>query len=497
MYGIFIPIAIVALVLSCRTHTNDQALHDHEDHGHETNTLSYTLFSDGYELFVEFQPLVMGEERSFAAHFTRLDNYKPVTAGKLELILSNGSPVNTANADAPASPGIFRPSLTPVQTGEFTLAYRLMLGDSVVLFEIPGVRVFEDAHQAAHAAEQQEAEPSIVFLKEQAWKTDFATEEVVNQPFYEVIHTAAKVQFPPDGEMEVTAPANGTVALRVIPGQFVNRDETVAFISASGLENNIQVRKKELQIAWEKSRMDYRRTSPLAGSGLVSQKEFLEIMSRYQQDSINYFQFDGKLSDQGIKVSAPESGNITSVLVSGGAYVSTGAPLVRIGNSHQLMLTAFVNQSDYAKFRGIFDARFVLPSGAGSVKLSELQGKVKSSQPFVPGSSTRIPVTMTVVNDGRLIPGMTMEAFLLSGKKEQALVVPLTALMEEQGQYFVFVQTGGESFAKRPVMLAGNDGYMAEVVSGLKAGERIVTKGAIQLRLASLSGTLPLHGHTH
>ncbi|MFO7614699.1 MAG: efflux transporter periplasmic adaptor subunit, partial [Bacteroidales bacterium] len=84
-----------------------------------------------------------------------------------------------------------------------------------------------------------------------------------------------------------------------------------------------------------------------------------------------------------------------------------------------------------------------------------------------------------------------------TGRKEQALVVPLSSLIEEQGQYFVFVQTGGESFVKRQVELANNDGVLTEITSGLSVGERIVTKGAYQIKLAAMSGDLPLHGHTH
>src|SRR5690606_19690502 len=107
---------------------------------------------------------------------------------------------------------------------------------------------------------------------------------------------------------------------------------------------------------------------------------------------------------------------------------------------------------------------------------------------FVNDHSTRIPVTFSAQNNGQLMPGMFLEAFLKTGKKEQALVIPLTSVIEEQGQYFVFIQTGGESFVKRQVQLANNDGVMVEITSGLSVGERIVTNGAYQIKLAAMSG---------
>jgi membrane fusion protein, heavy metal efflux system len=45
--------------------------------------------------------------------------------------------------------------------------------------------------------------------------------------------------------------------------------------------------------------------------------------------------------------------------------------------------------------------------------------------------------------------------------------------------------------------LANNDGVLTEITSGLSVGERIVTKGAYQIKLAAMSRDLPAHGHTH
>jgi membrane fusion protein, heavy metal efflux system len=45
--------------------------------------------------------------------------------------------------------------------------------------------------------------------------------------------------------------------------------------------------------------------------------------------------------------------------------------------------------------------------------------------------------------------------------------------------------------------LGGNDGKIVQVISGLKEGERVVTKGAYAIKLASASGAIPEHGHSH
>ncbi len=92
-------IVLTSLFVGCNNaHNNGGHSHDtiggheaHGDHEHEEGTLSYTLFSDDYELFVEFPALVVGQKTAFAAHFTRLNTYKPVSEGNLTVSIIQGN----------------------------------------------------------------------------------------------------------------------------------------------------------------------------------------------------------------------------------------------------------------------------------------------------------------------------------------------------------------------------------------------------------------------
>jgi cobalt-zinc-cadmium efflux system membrane fusion protein len=61
----------------------------------------------------------------------------------------------------------------------------------------------------------------------------------------------------------------------------------------------------------------------------------------------------------------------------------------------------------------------------------------------------------------------------------------------------VFVQRTGETFERRAVTLGARTGDLVQVVSGIHTGERVVTKGAYLVRLASLATSAPAHGHVH
>jgi cobalt-zinc-cadmium efflux system membrane fusion protein len=75
--------------------------------------------------------------------------------------------------------------------------------------------------------------------------------------------------------------------------------------------------------------------------------------------------------------------------------------------------------------------------------------------------------------------------------------VPKEAVLTEGGRPYVFVQTGGESFTRRFIDVVTRDGDLVGVRSGVKPGERVVTRGAYDVQLASAASGLPAEGHVH
>jgi multidrug efflux pump subunit AcrA (membrane-fusion protein) len=67
----------------------------------------------------------------------------------------------------------------------------------------------------------------------------------------------------------------------------------------------------------------------------------------------------------------------------------------------------------------------------------------------------------------------------------------------EAGRPYVFVQVGGETFARRFVEIASRDGSRVGIASGVSTGERVVTRGAYDIQLASAASGLPAEGHVH
>jgi len=109
-----------------------------------------------------------------------------------------------------------------------------------------------------------------------------------------------------------------------------------------------------------------------------------------------------------------------------------------------------------------------------------------------------LPVQFDVDNrGGQLLIGQTLTAILYTGTRQRLTTVPKDAVLMEAGRPYVFVQTGGESFARRYIEISTRDGDLIGVRSGVKPGERVVTRGAYDVQLASAASGLPAEGHVH
>ena len=70
-------------------------------------------------------------------------------------------------------------------------------------------------------------------------------------------------------------------------------------------------------------------------------------------------------------------------------------------------------------------------------------------------------------------------------------------MIEDAGKATTYVMVEGEAFERRPLALGIRSGGWVQVLGGVAAGERVVTVGGYEIKLASASGVIPAHGHAH
>lgn len=357
----------------------------------------------------------------------------------------------------------------------------------------------EHAHDThSHDAHSHEHGEGIAFTKQQAEAAGLQVELIEPAPFAGVIKTAGHIQAPKGHESVVVATAAGVLYYAnpsITEGMAVKEGKALAGISAKKLQDGDPLLKAKL--AYETALAEYERALRLVDDKIVSAKEFEQIRLRYETAKTTYEGQAQGMTDKGAALMSPMDGYLKQMLVPNGGFVEVGQPVAIVTQIHRLQLRAEVSERDYALLTKISSANF-RPSYTDKVyKMSELNGRlVAYGKTAADEASYYIPVTFEFDNVGDIVPGAFADVYLLTSLEPDVLSVPVSALTEEQGLYYVYVQVCAEEFMKRGVQLGRRDGERVEILHGLHGGERVVTQGAYQVKLASVSTAIP-HGHSH
>jgi RND family efflux transporter MFP subunit len=228
----------------------------------------------------------------------------------------------------------------------------------------------------------------------------------------------------------------------------------------------------------------------------ISEREFEQAQLHYETAKAAYQAYSGSSTPGGIKITSPLSGTVTQRLVSAGEYVTVGQPLWRIAKNQRMQLKADVPAKYFHTLRHVTDAHFKTSSAERLYTLRELNGRRLSVGTAVTPASCYVPVTFEFDNDGELLAGVYAEVYLLAGVQHDVVSIPLTAVSEEHGLYFVYLQHGDGDYEKQEVTLGNNNGSRVHILSGLAPGDRVVTQGVMQIRLAASRAVIP-ETHQH
>lgn len=355
-----------------------------------------------------------------------------------------------------------------------------------------------EAEEAAHEAESHGGHSDeIILTPEKAKAAGVMVETVTPGTFREVIPTSGQVLAAQGDENTLVAATAGVVSFSrtVTEGMSVGRDVELLSVSAENLQDGDPV--KRARIAYERAKGEYERAEKLIGERIVSEKEFNVLKENYENARIAYEALSPSKAGKGVAVKSPMAGYVKACFVKEGDYVTVGQPLLSVTQTRRLMLRAEVSERYYSRLHNIASANFQTPYDDKVYSLADLKGRLLSFGKSSDGTSYYVPVTFEFDNRGDVIPGSFVEVYLLASERQNVLSVPMSALTEEQGLYFIYCQIDEECYRKQEVTVGANDGKRVEILSGLKGGEKVVTQGAIHVKLASASTAIPGHTHNH
>lgn len=486
------------------SHQHSSAEAETEEAHHHGAGEKYTVYSNRYELFMEATTGESDGQMELLLHLTRLSDFKPVGQAEISVLMeTNGNIVSTKQAEAVID-GIYDCDL---EHGAMEHARLLVLvnadgnRDTLIVPELHLPEAHDENESADEAHEEEAAGVNgITFTKEQQWKIDFATALPDTGAFGKVVKTTGKVEAVPADEVLLSAKTNGFVSFSslVAEGAEFSKNQLVMIITGNELaENNMAVRYEKAKSEYELAKANYDRLKALVAEKVVAEKEVLEAKSNYQTARVAYESLEKQFSASGQKVVSTEAGYLKRLMVKNGQYVEAGDPLCSVFNNQKVQITADVSPKDLSDLQQIADVTIEIP-GDKIFSLSSRNGKVLAIAKATNETNYLVPLTLQMNQTEGLIPGSFVQLFLRTFSSDQALTVPNTALLEEQGNFYLFVQVNPELFEKHEVKTGVSDGLRTEILSGLKAGDRVVTKGAVLVKLAKSSGALDAHsGHVH
>lgn len=317
--------------------------------------------------------------------------------------------------------------------------------------------------------------------------------------FHGIIPTSGMVMAASCDETTVVATMSGRIGHtgHLSEGMHVAGGTRLYTITSAEMLNPEGDPVQRARIQYDKAERDYERARQLVKDRIISDKDFQLAKAEFEAAELTYNAIRRNRSAGGIVVSAPKAGYVKQNLVKEGDYVDAGQPLMVITQNQHLYLRAEVPERRWNELSKVVGAKFRTSYSHHLYDVREMGGHVQSYGRSAEPQNAYIPIIFEFNNTGDVIQGSYAEIFLITSDRPNVITLPVSAITEEQGVHFTYIQTDEDHYRKQEVTLGSSDGERIEVRSGIHAGDRVVTKGVVQVRLASASTAIPGHTHNH
>ena len=367
-----------------------------------------------------------------------------------------------------------------------------------------GSHMEEDAHghaagsDDAHGHEHGSDVETVEFLKEQQWNTDFMIEAIRRVRMRTAVPTVAEVVPRQSGYAEVVAPVDGYLRIdhnsdMAVPGRQVRVGDPLLILCPplKGAGSWI-----ERRFAYDRAKKEFERAERLIAREAISQREYDEIRKNWLVEKASFATIlqgvsaeaapDSETGEIHLILKSPVTGIVASVDVMPGQNIAAGQKMMTIVDPSVVWLRADMFEKDYYKMGTPHGAELLIPGIDVSMRIADADLKLLSRGGVFDRKSMTIPVIFEIENiDDLLKIGQVIQMDIYTSEEIAAVAVPERSIIDEDYARYVFVQRGGESFEKRAVKTGARSGGLVEITEGLRAGERVVTRGAYSVKLAS------------
>lgn len=271
-----------------------------------------------------------------------------------------------------------------------------------------------------------------------------------------------------DEEALVVAKVGGEVEkIFFEEGDTVREGQVMARLDGDRLRLEMEQARANLQ----KLEQEYERNVELHERKLVSAGAFENI--KYDLESQRAAYDLARLELDYTEIKAPISGIVSERFIKVGNTIAIGDPVFNITDLDPLLAYLFVPEREFRKLRSGQPAEVTLDAIPGE----RFEAQILRISPVVDPQTGTFKVTLAVKDQAdRLKPGMFGRFRIVYDARENAVLVPRVAVVDDEESQAVFVVEDGQA-RQRDVRVGYSRGDKVEIVEGLDGGERVVTIG--------------------
>jgi membrane fusion protein (multidrug efflux system) len=279
----------------------------------------------------------------------------------------------------------------------------------------------------------------------------------------------------PDEGVELQAEVSGRItSIDFMEGARVRKGDLLVKLNDADLRARHSAATQELELATRRER----RSAELLGQNFVRQDEYDVALNAVRVREAEIELILAQIAKTEIR--APFDGIAGLRYVSEGAFVTAATQIATLQNVDTLKVEFSIAER-YAGRVGLGSP--VLFNVAGHE--DEFVGRVYAHDPRIdPATRTLLIRALCPNEDGRLLPGGFANVKLTLAEFEDALLIPSIALIPDLDGAYVFVFNAGKAEHRRVVSGIRTDNHV-QILSGLLAGDIVITSGLQQLRPGS------------
>lgn len=338
-----------------------------------------------------------------------------------------------------------------------------------------------------HAGNDTHAAGTIVIDNDKAAQLGIVTAEVRQHTVAIPLKLSGEVICNTSNRGTISAPMSGRISYDkgIAEGVSVARGARIGRISTDGMAGGDQLRAARIEYDAAKQEVD--RLTPLVKDGLVTVGDYNRAVAEMERARNNMGSGSGSI------ITSPLSGVITSLTTAEGGYVNRGDAIATVSGNGAMTLRVDIPVNMISNISDAATIKVVFPQIEHPVEATAAKSAADAST--IPGYVSRyynLPAMEAI------LPGSFAEVYLPTSTAKEMITLPLPAIAEQMGQHIVYVkEKGHDHYRSVPVTLGASDGSNVEV-TGVNAGDLVVTEGVTFVRLAENAGAVPpSHTHSH